>query len=67
VLDAVIAKNPAKAEKAILVLIDGAREDIDTVLKSHRALPQLDQPVRLLKGVLSVATSSVATPSVATN
>jgi DNA-binding FadR family transcriptional regulator len=67
VLDAVIAKNPAKAERAILVLIDGAREDIDTVLKSHRALPQLDQPVRLLKGVLSVATSSVATPSVATN
>jgi DNA-binding FadR family transcriptional regulator len=49
VLDAVIAKNPDRAEKAILVLIDGAREDIDTVLKSRRKLPQLDQPVRLLK------------------
>ncbi len=32
VLDAVIAHDPAKAEKAILVLIDGAREDIETVL-----------------------------------
>jgi hypothetical protein len=29
VLDAVIARNPAKAEKAILVLIDGAADDID--------------------------------------
>lgn len=49
VLDAVIAKDPDKAEKAILVLIDGAREDIDAVLKSRRKLPQLDQPVRMLK------------------
>ncbi len=49
VLDAVIAKDPDRAEKAILVLIDGAREDIDTVLKSRRKLPQLDQPIRLLK------------------
>lgn len=49
VLDAVIAKNPDQAEKAILVLIDGAREDIDAVLKSRRKLPPLDQPARLLK------------------
>jgi len=49
VLDAVIAKDPDRAEQAILVLIDGAREDIDEVLKSRRKLPQLDQPVRLLK------------------
>jgi DNA-binding GntR family transcriptional regulator len=29
VLDAVIAHNPEAAEKAIIVLIDGAREDIE--------------------------------------
>jgi len=49
VLDAVIARNPAKAEKAILVLIDGARDDIDQVLASHRRLPKLDGPARLLR------------------
>ena len=49
VLDAVIAKNPDQAEKAILILVDGAREDIDTVLKSRRKLPPLDQPARWLK------------------
>ncbi|NUO73806.1 MAG: FadR family transcriptional regulator [Frateuria sp.] len=49
VLDAVIARNPAKAEKAILVLIDGAREDIEEVLASHRRLPKLDAPARLLR------------------
>jgi DNA-binding FadR family transcriptional regulator len=32
VLDAVIAHNPAAAEQAILVLIDGANEDIEEVL-----------------------------------
>ncbi len=49
VLDAVIARDPAKAEKAILVLIDGAREDIEEVLASHRRLPKLDAPARLLR------------------
>jgi len=49
VLDAVIAHQPDKAEKAILVLIDGARQDIEAVLKSRRKLPQLDQAARLLK------------------
>ncbi len=38
VLDAVIAHNPDKAEKAIIVLIDGAREDIELVLSSRRRL-----------------------------
>ncbi len=49
VLDAVIARNPAKAEKAILVLIDGAREDIEEVLASHRRLPKLNSPAPLLR------------------
>lgn len=49
VLDAVIARNPAKAEKAILVLIDGAREDIEQVLASRRRLPKLDAPAPLLR------------------
>jgi DNA-binding FadR family transcriptional regulator len=48
VLDAVIARNPAKAEKAILVLIDGAREDIELVLSSRRRLPKLSEPARQL-------------------
>lgn len=49
VLDAVIAHNPAKAEKAILVLIDGAREDIEEVLARRKRLPRLNTPAPLLK------------------
>jgi DNA-binding FadR family transcriptional regulator len=49
VLDAVIAHNPGHAEKAILVLIDGAREDIETVLASRKRLPRLNEPVRMLR------------------
>lgn len=49
VLDAVIARQPQKAEKAILVLIDGAREDIETVLASQRKLPILSSPAPLIK------------------
>jgi len=49
VLDAVIARNPGKAERAILVLIDSAREDIEAVLASRRKLPKLDAPARLLR------------------
>lgn len=49
VLDAVIARNPAKAEKAILVLIDGAHQDIEEVLASNRRLPRLNTPASLLK------------------
>ncbi len=60
VLDAVIAHQPDLAEKAILVLIDGAREDINEVLKSRRKLPQLDRPVRLLKASRTVTTVTVA-------
>jgi DNA-binding FadR family transcriptional regulator len=49
VLDAVIARNPARAERAILVLIDGAHEDIEQVLASRRRLPKLNQPASLLR------------------
>ena len=48
VLDAVIARSPAKAERAILVLIDGAHQDIELVLKSRRDLPRLNQAAALL-------------------
>jgi len=39
VLNAVIAHEPAKAERAVMVLIEGARQDIDQVLSSRRKLP----------------------------
>jgi DNA-binding FadR family transcriptional regulator len=44
VLEAVAARNPAKAEKAILVLIDGANRDIEQVLASRKKLPSLNTP-----------------------
>ncbi|MBK0394043.1 FadR/GntR family transcriptional regulator [Ramlibacter algicola] len=49
VLDAVAGRNPAKAEKAIVALIDDAREDIDMVLASRKRLPKLDQPAPWLR------------------
>ncbi len=49
VLDAVIARNPAKAERACLVLIDGAAEDIEAVLSSRRKLPSLAAPAKALR------------------
>lgn len=51
VLDAVIARKPEKAEKAIRVLIDGAREDIDTVLASGKRLPQIHAPPTRIRAV----------------
>ena len=39
VLNAVIAREPAKAERAIMVLIEGAKGDIDLVLSSRKRLP----------------------------
>lgn len=51
VLDAVIARNPDRAEKAIRVLIDGARVDIEEVLASRRRLPRLSRPASMLKMV----------------
>jgi DNA-binding FadR family transcriptional regulator len=48
VLDAVIARNPAKAERASLVLIDGAADDIEQVLASRRKLPSVALPAQAL-------------------
>ena len=49
VLDAVIARQPPRAERAILLLIDGARQDIEEVLATRRRLPKLDVPAPHLK------------------
>jgi len=49
VLDAVIARSPDRAERACLVLIDGAQEDIEQVLASRRKLPSLSVPAPQLK------------------
>ena len=50
VLDAVIARNPKKAEHAILVLIDDAGGEIERVLASRRKLPSLSVTSRRLLG-----------------
>ena len=50
VLDAVIARDPVRAERACLVLIDGAGADIEHVLASRRKLPSLSAPAARLKG-----------------
>ena len=47
VLDAVITRSPAKAERAILVLIDGAHRDIELVLASRKRLPQVGEAHQL--------------------
>jgi hypothetical protein len=39
-----------RAEQAILVLIDGAAQDIELVLGSRRKLPSLAAPAARLKG-----------------
>ncbi|WP_137895884.1 FadR/GntR family transcriptional regulator [Ramlibacter sp. 2FC] len=49
VLDAVLARDPERAERAILVLIDGAHEDMAHVLAARRRLPRLDRPGSRLK------------------
>jgi DNA-binding FadR family transcriptional regulator len=49
VLDAVIARQPARAEKAIMKLIVGAREDIQAVLATRKRLPRLNDPAPLLR------------------
>jgi DNA-binding FadR family transcriptional regulator len=41
VLDAVIAHSPAKAERALMILINGANDDIEQVLSSRRKLPRV--------------------------
>jgi DNA-binding FadR family transcriptional regulator len=49
VLDAVVAQEPERAEKAILKLIDGARDDIQMVLGSRKRLPKIIRPASQLK------------------
>jgi DNA-binding FadR family transcriptional regulator len=49
VLDAVVAREPARAEKASQRLIDSAGEDIDQVLASRRKLPSVSGPAQRLK------------------
>ena len=49
VMEAVAARNPSKAEKAVLVLIDGAHQDIEQVLGTRRKLPHLGVPAPRLK------------------
>ena len=56
VLDAVIARDPKKAERASLVLIDGAQDDIEQVLASRRKLPSLRAPALPLKAARAAAT-----------
>ena len=49
VLDAVVARNPARAERAALTLIDSAQQDIEQVLASRRQLPSVSAPPARLK------------------
>jgi DNA-binding FadR family transcriptional regulator len=49
VMDAVIARNSVKAEKAILVLIDGAHQDIEDVLANRKRPLKLAGPAPWLK------------------
>ena len=50
VLDGVIARDGARAERAALKLIDSARDDIEHVLASRRKLPSVSEPAQRLKG-----------------
>jgi DNA-binding FadR family transcriptional regulator len=49
VLNAVIARNPVKAERAVMVLIEGARQDIEQVLASRRKLPGVSGVATLIQ------------------
>ncbi len=49
VLDAIIARDENKAERASLVLIDGARDDMERVLASRRKLPSVSLPALRLR------------------
>ena len=49
VLDALIARDPAAAEAAVLRLIESARADIEEVLGSRSRLPHLSRPPTHLK------------------
>ena len=59
VLDGVIARDGAGAERAALKLIDSARDDIEHVLASRRKLPSVSAPAQRLKGRLSGVVKTV--------
>lgn len=69
VLDGVIARNAVKAERASLILIDSARDDIEQVLASRRKLPSVSAPAQRLKGrgAPLAAQATQATPTVKEN
>jgi DNA-binding FadR family transcriptional regulator len=48
VLEAVVARDPDRAESAALALIDSAARDIHAVLRSRRRMPSLAAPPRRL-------------------
>ena len=50
VLDAVVARQPARAARASLTLIDSAARDIEALLASRRKLPSVTAPAQRLKG-----------------
>lgn len=58
VLDAVIARAPERAEKAVLRLIDSARDDIELVLNSKRKLPSLASPANNLRAPRGIRKTS---------
>ncbi len=62
VLNAVIARNPAKAERAVMVLIEGARNDIDQVLTSRRKLPVVSGAATPIKLKTKLAKRPAKTP-----
>lgn len=49
VLDAVAARNAARAERACRLLIEGASADIEAVLATHKRLPRTQAPPRRLR------------------
>ena len=63
VLDAVIARAPQRAERAILRLIDNAHDDIEQVLASRSQLPSLAAPAQQLKGRSARPISPAASPA----
>jgi len=64
VLDAVIARDADAAERAILVLIDGADEELDRVLSQpRRKLPSLARPAPRLKAPAASAVPRAPAPS----
>jgi DNA-binding FadR family transcriptional regulator len=55
VLDAIIARDPERAERAALTLIDGARDDMARVMDSRRKLPAVDAPASRMSPVVRMA------------